>query len=58
MVHTPRVLFSDQLSGPRQRFDALCVLYRIRLWRLADAVAVVARSGRNQAEVAKSEVVP
>jgi glycosyltransferase involved in cell wall biosynthesis len=58
VVHTPRVLFSDQLSGPRQRFDALCVLYGVRFWRLADAVAVIGRSARNDAEISKPEVVP
>jgi GT2 family glycosyltransferase len=34
-VHTPRVLMSDKLSG-RQKFAALVILYRIRLWRSWD----------------------
>jgi glycosyltransferase involved in cell wall biosynthesis len=58
LVHTPRVLFSDQLKGPRQRFDALYVLYGVRLWRLADAVALLGRNPRPAAQDSRSEVAP
>lgn len=45
LAHTPRVLFSPRLKGARQKGGALCVLYRIRLWRLREALAVVGGSG-------------
>jgi GT2 family glycosyltransferase len=35
LVHTPRVLMSQKLSG-RQKIAALVILYRIRLWRTWD----------------------
>jgi GT2 family glycosyltransferase len=41
LVHTPRVLFSGELSGLDQRLAALGVLYRLRLWRLADALRLL-----------------
>jgi GT2 family glycosyltransferase len=47
VVHTPRVLSSPDLTGLRQRRDALGVLYAIRLWRLADAVALVVSSSKS-----------
>jgi GT2 family glycosyltransferase len=47
VVHTPRVLSSPGLAGPRQRFAALFVLYAIRLWRLADAAALLVASARD-----------
>jgi GT2 family glycosyltransferase len=43
MVHTPKVLMSKDLNTPRQRFNALIVLYRLRLWRMADALRLSMR---------------
>jgi glycosyltransferase involved in cell wall biosynthesis len=58
VVHTPRVLFSDQLSGPRQRFDALWVLYGVRFWRLANAVSLLGGRARAAAQDSGPEVAP
>jgi glycosyltransferase involved in cell wall biosynthesis len=58
VVHTPRVLFSDQLSGPRQKFDALCVLYGVRFWRLGNALSLLGRSAHPDAPVSRPEVAP
>jgi GT2 family glycosyltransferase len=44
IAHSPRVLARADLTM-RQKFGALGVLYRIRLWRLFDAVRVAAQSG-------------
>jgi glycosyltransferase involved in cell wall biosynthesis len=44
VAHTPRVLFSRELPGLRERLAALGVLYRLRLWRMADALAMLRRS--------------
>jgi glycosyltransferase involved in cell wall biosynthesis len=41
LAHTPKVMRSAQLSSLNQRLDALGMLYRIRLWRLADAAQLV-----------------
>lgn len=41
VVHTPKVLFSGELNLTSQRLNAIAVLYRIRLWRLVDAVSLV-----------------
>ncbi|MDQ2860528.1 MAG: glycosyltransferase [Pseudomonadota bacterium] len=38
VVHAPRVLFSPELDRPSQRLAALGVLFRLRFWRLADAL--------------------
>ncbi|HEX5378281.1 MAG TPA: glycosyltransferase [Phenylobacterium sp.] len=38
VVHTPKVLFSAELNTPGQRLAALRVLYRLRMWRLADSM--------------------
>ena len=58
VVHTPRVLFSPELAGARQRFDALCVLYGVRFWRLADAVSLLGRTARDETHDSRPEVVP
>jgi GT2 family glycosyltransferase len=58
VAHTPRVLFSDQLAGPRQRFDALWVLYGVRFWRLADALSLLGRAPRAATRDTIPEVVP
>lgn len=44
VVHTPRVLFSPELDTPRQRLDALVVLYRIRMWRCWNSLVLLGRS--------------
>jgi GT2 family glycosyltransferase len=41
VVHTPRVLQARDLNGWRQKAGALQVLYRLRIWRLLDALRVV-----------------
>ena len=41
VAHTPKVLTSDRLANGRDRLAALRTLYRLRLWRLADAVAIL-----------------
>ena len=38
LVHTPKVLFSPELDSPGQRLAAIATLYRLRLWRMADAL--------------------
>lgn len=54
LAHAPKVLFSPELVGVRQRRAALSVLARVRLWRLADSLklALSARPVRGQAPVA------
>ena len=47
VAHSPRVLFSRDLSSSAQRFAALSVLYRIRLWRFRDSLRVLAARGSN-----------
>ncbi len=41
VAHTPKVLASAELDTFGQRLAALKVLYRLRLWRLADSVRLV-----------------
>ena len=41
VVHTPRVIASPALTSWSQRYAALSVLYRLRLWRLADALSLL-----------------
>ena len=43
--HTPRVLLSRELLGPKQRLGALIVLFRIRLWRSLDACKLASGGG-------------
>jgi GT2 family glycosyltransferase len=50
VVHTPRVIFSRRLDGVGQRLGALQVLYRLRLWRCADALRLLARPSKPVAE--------
>jgi glycosyltransferase involved in cell wall biosynthesis len=42
LVHTPKVLASDRLNSFRQRIDGLAILYRLRLWRFADSLRLLA----------------
>ncbi|WP_312162795.1 glycosyltransferase [Phenylobacterium sp.] len=45
LAHTPRVLTSPRLRSPRQRLSALSTLYRLRIWRSLDALALLAKTG-------------
>jgi GT2 family glycosyltransferase len=42
LVHTPQVLASNELT-PGQKLKALAVLYRLRLWRFAEALRIAMR---------------
>ena len=44
VAHTPKVLFQPAPLTVAQRFAALRVLYRLRMWRLADSLSLL--SGR------------
>lgn len=41
IAHTPKVLTSRELNTGRQRLQALGMLYRLRLWRMLDAVTLL-----------------
>jgi hypothetical protein len=41
VAHTPKVLASGKLPRWDQKISALSVLYRLRLWRLADSWRLV-----------------
>ncbi|HEY2708145.1 MAG TPA: glycosyltransferase [Caulobacteraceae bacterium] len=41
LAHTPKVMASDQLGSLGQRLGALAMLYRLRLWRSADAMRIL-----------------
>lgn len=41
VVHTPRVLRARDLKGWSQKVGALQVLYRLRIWRMFDAVRAI-----------------
>lgn len=42
LAHTPKVLLSEELSSWRDRSKALGMLYRLRIWRLFDALSLLA----------------
>lgn len=46
LVHTPKVLAAPGLTSWSQRWGALSVLYRLRMWRLMDAVGLLVAAGR------------
>jgi GT2 family glycosyltransferase len=46
IAHSPRILMSRELRTPGQRARALATLYRLRLWRMADAMRVLIEEGR------------
>jgi glycosyltransferase involved in cell wall biosynthesis len=46
IIHTPKVLTAPGLSSWSQRWGALTVLYRLRIWRLIDAVGLLVAAGR------------
>lgn len=41
IAHTPKVLTSRELKSVRQRALALAMLFRLRVWRMLDAVALM-----------------
>lgn len=41
VLHTPRVFASDQLSTAGQRLDAVATLFKLRFWRLGDALRLL-----------------
>jgi len=41
IAHTPKVLTSGELNTAKQRAQAIGMLFRLRLWRLYDAVALL-----------------
>jgi GT2 family glycosyltransferase len=43
-AHTPKVLASPELNTGAQRIAALGMLYRLRFWRLADALGLLFRT--------------
>lgn len=47
LAHTPKVLTSRALTSWSQRWAALGILYRLRLWRLADALSLLAQARRS-----------
>jgi glycosyltransferase involved in cell wall biosynthesis len=44
LIHTPKVLLSSRIHGPKNRMKALLTLYRLRLWRLQHAIVLPFRS--------------
>lgn len=46
-AHTPRVLTTPKLRTFRQRYDALGVLYRIRMWRFLYVLRLLASGGKS-----------
>jgi GT2 family glycosyltransferase len=48
LVHTPRVLLTPKLNHVGQRWQALCMLYSLRLWRVWDTVAVLMEDRRRR----------
>ena len=45
IAHSPKVFTSDELNSTAQRFAALVMLYRLRLWRFADTLRLFVRNG-------------
>ncbi len=46
LAHTPRVMSSEELSTFGDRLAALGILFRLRFWRWADSIALLARAPR------------
>lgn len=44
VAHTPKVFTSPELETLEQRLKAMAMLYRMRLWRLVDAIALLRAS--------------
>ena len=49
LAHTPKVMASRELDTLGQRLSALGVLYRLRLWRMGDALRLLWRRGSDHA---------
>ena len=45
VLHTPRIFASDQLNTGRQRLAAVGTLFKLRFWRLGDALRLLRRHG-------------
>ena len=45
VLHTPRVFTSDQLNTGGQRLSAVGMLFRLRFWRLLDALRLLRQRG-------------
>lgn len=45
LAHSPKVFASDQLNTLGQRFQALSMLYRLRLWRFGHCLTLVGGKG-------------
>lgn len=45
VVHSAKVMTSPELRSPRERWRAMGVLFRLRLWRLGDAVRLLLSEG-------------
>ena len=41
LAHSPKVLVSPELNSFGQRFAAICMLFRLRLWRAADCLRLL-----------------
>jgi cellulose synthase/poly-beta-1,6-N-acetylglucosamine synthase-like glycosyltransferase len=41
LVHTPKVLVSTELNTAEQRIKAVAMLFRLRFWRLANAISLL-----------------
>jgi hypothetical protein len=46
VAHTPRVLASRELGTASDRLAAIGMLYRLRFWRLADALTLLMPANR------------
>jgi hypothetical protein len=46
VVHTPKALFSKKVGMLRQRLAAVCVLQKLRWWRLAEALPLLRHADR------------
>ncbi len=46
LAHTPRVLVSPRLNSLEQRWSAMRMMYRLRMWRFFDALRIASRRTR------------
>jgi glycosyltransferase involved in cell wall biosynthesis len=49
LAHAPRIFLSRKLSSMRDRFSALGVLVRLRLWRLGHSIGLLVEHARERA---------
>jgi GT2 family glycosyltransferase len=50
VAHTPRVLFSRDLTRLNQKISAIGVLYRLRFWRFINAIALIASGEKSETD--------